>query len=142
MLATPGAQLHGTHRFELAVYPHDGDWSAGRVHDTAEAFTYPLRATVTRRHGGALAPQGHALQLEPSSVQLSALTKSGTTLTCRVFNASDEGVAARIHLSEMWADMPARLVGLLGDEYETLLSNDGVVTLPLRPWEIASVKLG
>jgi hypothetical protein len=42
----------------------------------------------------------------------------------------------------MWADKPARLVGLLGEEYETLLSNDGAITLPLRPWEIATVKLG
>jgi alpha-mannosidase len=142
MLATPGAQLHGTHRFELAVYPHDGDWSAGRVHDTAESFTFPLRATVTRRHSGTLAAEGRALQLEPSSVQLSALTKSGATLTCRVFNASDEAVDAAFHVAEMWADKPVRLVGLLGEESETLLSNDGVIALKLRPWEIASIKLG
>jgi alpha-mannosidase len=142
MLATPGAQLQGTHRFELAVYPHDGDWSAGRVHETAEAFTYPLRATVTRRHSGALAASGHALQLEPSSVHLSALTKSGATVTCRVVNASDDAVDARIHVAETWADMPAHLVGLLGEESETPLSNDGVIALKLRPWEITSIKLG
>src|SRR5207237_8147439 len=69
MLATPGAQLKGTHRFELAVYPHGGGWSESGVHDVAETFTYPLRATVTRKHGGTLGASGHALELEPSSVQ-------------------------------------------------------------------------
>jgi len=142
MLETPGAQLHGTHRFELAVFPHDGGWSDGRVHDVAEGFSYPLRATVTRKHSGALGASGHALQLEPSSVQLSALTKDGSTLSCRVFNASDETADARIHLAAMWADTPARLVGLLGEEGNVLSSLDGVVSLKLRPWEIATIKLG
>jgi len=142
MLATPGAQLHGTHRFELAVYPHDDDWSAAGVHDVAEAFSYPLRATVTRKHSGTLGVSGHGLQLEPSSIQLSALTKNGSTLTCRVYNASDAPTDARIHVADMWRDMPARLVGLLGEEREELRSNHGVIALKLRPWEIATIKLG
>ena len=142
MLATPGAQLHGTHRFELAVYPHEGSWSAAGVHDVAEAFTYQLRATVTRKHSGELRVSGHALQLEPSSVQLSALTKNGSTLACRVYNASDAAVDARIRVANTWQDKPARLVGLLGEEGGALSSVDGVISVPLRPWEIATIKLG
>lgn len=141
MLATPGAQLHGTHRFELAVYPHDGDWSSGRVHDVAESFAYPLRATVTRKHSGSMAAAGSALTLEPLAVQLSALTKNGEMITCRVYNASG-ATDARIHVSEAWKEKTARLVGLLGDERQTLEVRDGVITLPLKGWEIATIKLG
>ncbi|HLW17369.1 MAG TPA: glycosyl hydrolase-related protein, partial [Actinomycetota bacterium] len=141
MLATPGAQLHGTHRFELAVYPHDGDWSSGRVHDVAEGFSYPLRATVARAHAGSLPAAGTGLTLEPATVQLSALTKNGETVTCRVYNASDAAVEASIHLGGSLRDKSARVVGLLGDERETLNVRDGVVSLTLKPWEIASIKL-
>ncbi|HEV2686024.1 MAG TPA: glycoside hydrolase family 38 C-terminal domain-containing protein, partial [Actinomycetota bacterium] len=141
MIATPGAQLHGNHHFELAVYPHDGDWSAGRVHDVAEGFSYPLRATVARAHPGPLPTAGAALTLEPSSVQLSALTKNGGTVTCRVYNASADVVDARMRLGAPFANKKPRIVGLLGDERETLDVRDGVVSLPLKPWEIASIKL-
>lgn len=142
MLATPGAQLHGTHRFELAVYPHDGGWSAGRVHDVAEGFAYPLRATVTRKHAGALPAAGSGLTLEPTSVQLSALTKNGETTTCRIYNASADATEARVHVSDIGGAKTPRLVGLLGDERGSLEVRDGVISLPLKPWEIASIKLG
>src|SRR5207237_3588329 len=97
------------------------------VHDVAETFTYPLRATVTRKHGGTLGASGHALELEPSSVQLSALTKDGDSLTCRVYNASDTAVDARIRVAAMWQATPPRRVGLLGEERGALSSVDGVI---------------
>ena len=108
----------------------------------------PVEPTTKAGFGTQGRPQQSALvaqacpDLEPASVQLSSLTKSGASVTCRVFNASDEAVDARIHVAETWADMPARLVELLGEESETLLTNDGVIALKLRPWEIASIKLG
>jgi len=141
MLATPGAQLHGTHRFELAVYPHDGDWSAGRVHDVAEGFSYPLRATVARAHAGSLPASGTGLTLEPATVQLSALTKNGETVTCRIYNASHDAVDASIRLGETWREKTARIVGLLGDERESLRLAAGTISLPMKPWEIVSIKL-
>ena len=141
MLATPGAQLHGTHRFELAVYPHEGDWSAGRVHEIAESFSYPLRATVARAHSGTLPVEGSALTIEPGAIQLSALTKNGEAVTCRVYNASGDTVEARIRLAEQWRDKTARVVGLLGDERQTLDVKQGVISLPLKAWEIATIKL-
>src|SRR5262249_33443071 len=136
-----GAQLHGTHRFELAVYPHDGDWSSGRMHETAEGFSYPLRATVARAHSGALPIEGAALTIEPRPVQLSALTKNSDTVTCRVYNASDDAVEASIRLGEPLREKTARVVGLLGDERETLNVRNGAISLPLKAWEIASITL-
>jgi alpha-mannosidase len=42
VVSTPGAQMLGHHRFELAVYRHDGDWQAARVPRWAEVFAHPL----------------------------------------------------------------------------------------------------
>src|SRR5207237_8147438 len=69
MLATPGAQLKGTHRFELAVYPHGGGWSESGVNDVAETFTYALRAPGTRNDGGTIGTSVYALTLVPKCVK-------------------------------------------------------------------------
>jgi alpha-mannosidase len=140
MLETPGAQLHGTHRFELAVYPHDGDWRAD-VHAVAEAYTYPLRATVTRKHSGPLPAAGTTIEIDPPTVQLSALQKAGTDLFIRVYNASDDPTEARIHLAHDWKEKRAQTVGLLGEERESIENTGGQLKLPLRAWEIATIKL-
>ena len=62
-------------------------------------------------------------------------------MTCRIYNASSENVQAQVRLGPPLADKTARVVGLLGDERETLNVQDGVVSLPLKPWEIASITL-
>jgi alpha-mannosidase len=41
-LATPGAQMLGHHRFQLAVYRHEGSWEEARVPRQAEVFAHPL----------------------------------------------------------------------------------------------------
>jgi alpha-mannosidase len=140
MLETPGAQLHGTHRFELAVYPHRGDWHTD-VHAVAETYTYPLRATVTRKHSGSLPANGRAIEIEPDAVELSALQKTGNDLRLRVYNASPEPTDARIHVSDAFDTKEASVVGLLGDERQTLTMHDRFISLPLKPWEIATVRL-
>jgi len=141
-LATPGAQLQGTHRFELAVYPHDGGWARGDAPAVAEGFTYPLRATVSRRHSGDLALEGARLSIEPASVQLSALARDGDSIICRVYNASDADVTARLSCDPAWLSRSAGVVGLLGQQLGTLDVSVGGVSLPLRAWEIATVRLG
>ena len=85
--------------------------------------------------------EGSALSPEPSSVQLSALTKNGETVTCRIYNASDESVEARIALGPPLAEKAARVVGLLGEEHQQLEMKQGVISLALKAWEIASIKL-
>lgn len=141
-LATPGAQLRGAHVFELAIYPHAGDWRAARVHDVAEAFTYALRATLVRAHEGPLPPAAASLRIEPQQVQLSALQKQGEHVFLRIYNAADEPVDASITVPPTWRGMDVCTVGLLGDEHEHLDAPDGTVTLPMRAWEIATVRIG
>ena len=140
-LETPGAQLAGEHTFRLAVYPHAGDWPAGDVHAAAEAFTLPLRGAGVRAHDGDLAPAGSALTVTPSAVQLSALSATEGRVECRVYNPTDDAVRATLRVGA-----PIRLgsptgIDLLGGDREPLAARDGVVDLPLRAREIATVRL-
>ena len=96
---------------------------------------------AARAHPGSLPAAGAALTLEPRTIQLSALTKTGGSLTCRIYNASADPADASIRLGEPLRDKSARVVGLLGDEQRTLDVKQGVISLPLKPWEIASIKL-
>lgn len=141
-LETPGAQLRGAHRLELAVYPHAGDWRSGDVHAVAESFAYPLRAAGVRAQGGPLALEGGALTIEPRSVQLSALRREDERTLVRVYNASDEPVEAMLKLGGPLASATgAVVVGILGDELAEATLDASTVTLPLRPWEIVTVAL-
>jgi alpha-mannosidase len=137
-LATPGAQLLGEQSFDVAVALHPGSWRG--AHEVAEAFAYPMRSTVARAHDGPLPPHAEAVRIEPASVQMSALTKDGEAAFLRVYNASDDEVRARIAVPATWREMRAHVVGLHGDERAPLEVADGAVELPLRGWEIATVR--
>jgi alpha-mannosidase len=141
VLPTPRAQLAGEHTFELALFPHAGDWRSARVHDVAERFAYPLRATALRAHPGSLPAANELLLLSPASVQLSALHRNGGSTIVRVYNASPEPVDARIAVGAPLRAGRAALVGLLGNERGELSVEPGGVRLPLRAWEIATVRL-
>jgi len=140
-LATPGAQLHGAHRFELAVYPHQGNWRAGEVHENAEAFAYPFRTAVARPHSGPLPPAGEMIRIEPASVQLSAIHKEREAVFVRFYNASDEDVTARVTLPSVYDRLKAMLVNLLNEEIASLAIANRTVEAPLRAWEIATIRL-
>jgi len=141
MLQTPGAQLIGDHRFELALYPHTGDRRAANVHDVSETYAYPARATIVRAHSGALPAQGSGLQIEPASVQLSALVRENGSLACRIYNASAEPARARITFGPVLQVRDASLVGLLGDVRAPVEVEGNTAAVDLRAWEIATLRL-
>ncbi|MGH2830700.1 MAG: glycosyl hydrolase-related protein, partial [Actinomycetota bacterium] len=60
----------------------------------------------------------------------------------RVYNAGDEPVEARLTPGDPLPAGAASLVGLLGDPRGNLGPSGGTVVVPLRPWEIATVRLG
>jgi alpha-mannosidase len=136
-LPAPGAQLPGAHSFELAVFPHAGDWRAAKVYDAAEAFGLPFRPVVARAHEGVLASSGAGLSIEPDAVQLSAMIRDGDAVDVRVFNASPEATNARLILGPTLGVDTAHVVDLFGDP----ISECSIDALPLRAWEIATVRL-
>jgi mannosylglycerate hydrolase len=46
-IPTEASQCIGSHRWRLAVMPHQGHWAEARVHEAAERFVYPLMSKET-----------------------------------------------------------------------------------------------
>jgi alpha-mannosidase len=139
-LSTPEAQLPGAHRFSLAVYPHAGDWRTGRVHEAAEAFAYPFRSATLHPHGGDVPASASGLSIAPGNVQLSALTRDGEGVVCRVYNASPDAVHAILRLGPTFPAARASRVDLHGRPLQELELDGRSVALPLRQWEIATIR--
>jgi alpha-mannosidase len=140
-LETPGAQLLGEHVLRLAVFPHAGDWRDGDVQDAAELFSFPLRSVGIRGHGGALPALGSALSIEPKGVRLSSLATLDGRTECRVFNATGEPVTARVHVGPpLQISNPAAL-DLFAKQLAPLDVEAGAIIVPLRPWEIATIRI-
>jgi alpha-mannosidase len=140
-IETPGAQLAGDHALRLALYPHEGDWARGRVHDASEAFSLPLRGVGTRGHEGPLPSSGGCLRVTPGAVRLSSLAGLDGRVECRVYNASDDTVTARIDVAEpLDVRSPAR-IDLLGRELERLDALGSAIEVRLRGREIATIRI-
>jgi len=139
-LETPGAQVPGRQRVELAFWLHaDGD--PQRV---ADAHRFGAPAWLFAAGGGADAPLGDGarlLEIDDPAVVVSALEpRAQSTPLFRLYNAS--GVARRVTLR--WrgpgarrlepVDLAGRACALAG-----FSPGDGAsATLSLRPWQIAS----
>ncbi len=141
MLPAPGAQLPGLHRFELALYPHAGDWQTAEVARAAETFCYPMLAASAPAGEGELPSSGSALSIEPGSVQLSALERRDGAIDVRVYNACDDAVDAQIRVGAPLRAGSAALVDLTGASLTALREVDGTLRLPLRGWQIATIRL-
>jgi alpha-mannosidase len=91
-VATPAAQVLGEHRFELAVYHHDGDWAEARVPRWAEVFAHPLvpAPAAPLRTGPA--------EADPAVV-LSALRRRDGRLQLRTYRCGEPW-----RIAERWLD--------------------------------------
>lgn len=140
-LATPGAQVPGRHRVELALWLHP----AGDPAQIARAHAFgspPLAFPGGEGAGGPLADGARVVEVDDPEVVVSALEPraDGRSLL-RLYNASDRArevrVAWRLAGAETLAavdlaDRPAPDVGLVRE--------GGGVRLRLRPWQIAGLR--
>jgi alpha-mannosidase len=140
-LPTPGAQLPGDHHFELALHPHAGDWSSGLVAEAADAFSVPLRASGVRHQSGELPSEGAALAVTPRQVRVTAVQRREGAVEVRLFNAGENGVEAALAVGAPLEARTAQIVDLLGRPIRPMTASGGRVSLPLRAWEIATVRL-
>ncbi|HJR18244.1 MAG TPA: glycoside hydrolase family 38 C-terminal domain-containing protein [Actinomycetota bacterium] len=141
-LETPGAQLPGEHLLRLAIHPHAGDWRAGRVQDAAELFALPLRSAGVRGHAGDLPPGGGALTVDPPDVRLSSLATLDGRTECRVYNTTGAQAEARLTVAAPLGILDPAKFDLFGGPIEPLaVEGDHTIVVPLRSWEIATVRI-
>ncbi|GAA4566578.1 glycoside hydrolase family 38 C-terminal domain-containing protein [Planotetraspora kaengkrachanensis] len=135
-LATPAAQVRGARSVELALMPYGGSWAA--VPPAAETFRHDLLAVPgTGPSSFDLPPAAPGLAVSGEGVVMTSLRARDDWQELRVVAMSDtdtEAVVEGAFTRARYADLRGRG----GDEIE---AGSGVVRLPLRAWEIATVQL-
>ena len=134
VIPTPQAQCLGRVTTRLAVYPYEGGWEEGGVAGAAEAYRCPFVAV--NGLGGPAAETTEGLSITGHGVRMSSLRRRGEWLELRVVALTDSPATATI--GPVTAARRADLRGRPGDDVPVA---DGTLTLPLRPWEIATVQL-
>lgn len=136
---TPEAQCLGVHRFRYVLLTHAGRWPEADVSREALALRVPLRVLPATRHPGSL-PAAHSF-VRCDGVIVSALQApdSGQGLLIRVYNPLPREETAVITTS-----LPLRgvqEVDLAGEEMGEIAHAGGVVRLPLRAFQMKTVRL-
>ncbi|WP_029135401.1 glycoside hydrolase family 38 N-terminal domain-containing protein [Nakamurella lactea] len=141
-LPTPLGQSLGTVTVGLAVLPHAGSWQDAGLPELGERFRLPPATRIgAASAGGALPRPRPGLQLSGDGVLLSAVVAGPDgSLDARVVALADRGATARMQLAGRPV-VGATVVDLHGAEVRRLEVVDEVMTVPLRPWEIATVRL-
>jgi alpha-mannosidase len=133
-METPGAQVPGGHRFRYSLFFHPGDWQEGGAWRAAESTLLPL---VPGR-GAPLSASVPVIELEPDCIQMTALVPRAAGYDLRILNASDQSREARVRLQPRPADVTVVTLGGVAREQPT--PKGGVLRLPVRPWEIVTLR--
>ncbi|MBK9291845.1 MAG: hypothetical protein IPM52_09500 [Bacteroidetes bacterium] len=127
-----GAQMLGFSAYRLAICPHMGDWTEGRLYERAFAFNYPLRLAQTGPLKGELGTQISLMQLEGEGLVFSALKKpengKAQTAILRVYNPTRQTVKGKVSFAvPICCALPVNLEELLTGEACTIENNGFVV---------------
>jgi len=136
----------GEHRFTYALYPHAGDWRRAGTVRAAAGLNQPLVAVVEPAHGGAVRPRRPVLAtVSPAGVTVSAVKPAaeapgaGRVIVLRLFES--QGRRAKARITPAVPVSGACRSDVLERPGEELVSVRGAYELPLRPHEIATVRL-
>jgi alpha-mannosidase len=142
--AVPGEPCWGytdqtDHIFSYALYPHTGDYVAGRVVQAAYEFNLPLRWLAAAVHPG-IRPQPY-LAVEDSNLIIETVknAEDGSGLVVRLYESAGAGICSRLHFG--FAVASAEETDLLEENPHPLQVEDNSVALEFRPFEIKTVKV-
>ncbi|WP_245226281.1 glycoside hydrolase family 38 C-terminal domain-containing protein [Streptomyces smyrnaeus] len=140
--ATPQAQCRGLRTVTFGLLPYPGEWHRSGVHSAAESFRHPLAAL----HGTApaatpLPDAAEGLSVAGEGVVLSSVRQREGQLEVRVVAQSPHPAAVRLALPGLRAAVRCDLLGRPVEQGEPSAVSGGAVTVPLRPWEIATFRL-
>ena len=140
---TPAAQVLGPCRVTLAVVPHRGDWAQAGLGGVAEAILHPVVVRTGAGAAGAPLASVEGLRITGAGVDLLSLRRrndDNCAIEVRVVNASDETTTAGLGSSQRAVQHACTVSGrgVVGDPVKV---TDGAATLPLGPWQIATVRL-
>ncbi|HEX7537999.1 MAG TPA: hypothetical protein VF391_13475 [Dermatophilaceae bacterium] len=143
-LETPAAQCLGPAEVSLAVMPHDGTWHDADLVAAAERYRHPMVHRAGTGAAGLVLPAPvEGLSVQGSGVAMTSLRRRGEWLELRLVAETPTdttawvgGVGAPVTFARS-----CDLLGRDGRDAEPLPVQDGVLRLPMRAWEIVTVRL-
>lgn len=135
------SQCLGEHEFRYLIYPHAGDWAAGRVYHEVERFVTPLEPAQAGPHGGDLPQCAGFLEIEGDSIVTSAIKRSedGQALVVRVYNPGDRDTEALIRVPRPIQE--AQLLSLEEVVQAPLTPDNGCVRMAVPSKKIVTIGL-
>jgi len=131
----------GMHTFSYALYPHAGSLQEGGVIEEAYAFNVPMLTVDTTPHHGNLPTQKSFITLDRRGVFLEALkpAEKSHAAILRLYEAYNTRGTVQITSDTLQGEVSE--VDLLENKMsDTSLSvSKGVITLPLKPFEIRTI---
>ncbi|GAB2772972.1 alpha-mannosidase [Terrabacter koreensis] len=142
-LPTPEAQVLGSCTMSLAVMPHRGSWSDVGLAQAAEAYLHPVIVSAGTAPAETALRQIEGLTVGGPGVQLVSLRRredDDTAVEVRLLNSSDDPTAAELGSPAVPVRSASQVDGL-GRPSDELDVEDGILRIPMRPWQIATVKV-
>ncbi len=132
----------GHQHFTYALYPHGGDWKQALTVRRGYEYNYKLQATQVEAHSGALPAQYAYVTVSPENVVLTALKKAEDEngLVFRVYEWAGKSGDVQIRVPK--GATGATITNLMEKpEGSALPMTDGIVSVPVHPFEILTVRV-
>jgi mannosylglycerate hydrolase len=138
---TPTAQCFGTHTFEYAFCPHEGDWFKGGVHTERDMYVEPVSVVQSGAHAGSLPKASSFVTIKPADkLSFSSIKRSedGKSLVVRCFNPRKNKVTGTIEVnakvkgafkSNVAEDLTGDKLKKVGKGFEFTAGDREIVTL-------------
>lgn len=94
-----GSQCLGHHDYNLAFYPHKGDWIDGQVYSESLVFNNDIRLFQTGKMNGHLTPATSFVEIHPYELIFSCLKKSENdnyAYVLRVYNPTEREINGEV----------------------------------------------
>ena len=134
-----GFEIGVRHRFEQALLPHTGDWTAQDLHHEGMAFNVPLMVRKCASHAGALPARGSFVVVEPANLALHAMYVDGRELVLRLAEATGEKAQGKIKLR--WPIEAVTVTNLVGDEARNVRAARDSFRFNAAPFEIKTFRV-
>ncbi len=132
----------GHHHFHYALYPHAGTWKEAMTVRHGWEYDYPLTATATTTHTGALPAEHSFASVTPDDVVLTAVKKAEDEkgLIFRAYEWAGKDSTAEFHVPP--GATSATVTNLMETAEGSPLAIAGdVVKVPIHPYEILTVRV-
>jgi alpha-mannosidase len=140
MLATPGAQMHGTHVFAYSLIPHSGKWEKAMAE--GYGFSSPMIGVTSQQQEGMLSSTSSFIHIEPDAFRITAIKPSedGDGWILRGANLTDELLKCRVQFH-----LPVKEVRFASLAEETLeelpVSSESSISFDAPPHKVITLKI-